>query len=75
MNDAMAVKEGDCFIDVGEDGEYLVGGEVFFFLHELEQVPIQARFHDQVNILFVMEKPVQLDDVGMVEVHLDFNLS
>ena len=72
MNDAMAMKKRNGFIDVGKNGKDFIGGEGFLFLHEFEEVAIKARFHDKVDILFVMEEPIQLYNVGMVQVHLNF---
>lgn len=74
MYNSVAMKERDCFIDVGKDGEDFVRGEVLPFFHEFEQVTIKTGFHNKINILFIMEKTVQLYDVGMVQVHLNFDL-
>ena len=74
MYDSVAVKEGDCFGDVGQDGEDLIRGEVFLFFHEFEKVAIKARLHNKINILFVVEKTVQFYNVGMIQIHLNLDL-
>ena len=75
MDDSMAVKERDSFINIWQDGENLIFLEVLSFLHKFEELPIQAIFHDQVNALLIVEKPVELHDVGVIKIELDLDLS
>lgn len=49
--------------------------EPSFPLELMEQMSIQARFQQQIEIVVLAEHSVHLDHVGMVEVELDNNLS
>jgi hypothetical protein len=38
------------------------------------ELPRRAQLKQQIDIVFVVEKAVELDDVGVVQVHLDLQL-
>ena len=71
----MAVKERNGFVDIRKNLEDLVLLEVFLFLHEFEELAVETRLHDQVDVVVIVEETVQFDDVRVVQVHLDLYLS
>ena len=54
-------------------GQILI--EFSFFPQKPVQLPTGAQFHHQVNVPFIAEESVKLDDVGMVEEFLDLDFS
>lgn len=38
-------------------------------------MPIQRAFHKNVAVKKIIKEPIELDDIGMINVHLDFQFS
>ena len=46
-----------------------------FFLHEIKQLTITAKFHQQINIVWIREISVEFDQIRMIQEHLNLDLS
>ncbi len=46
-----------------------------FFFHQIIQLSITAEFHEEINVVTVREITVKFDKIGMIHVHLYFDLS
>ena len=57
------------------DGGNFALGHGFSLLELVVKLPAGADLQNDVNIALVVEVAVHFDDVGVVEVHLDFELS
>ena len=75
VDDPVAVDVRNRFVDVVEDHQNLVLGELFALFYQFEQVVARAVLHDEVDVVLVVEEAVELDDVGVAEVELDFYLA
>ena len=75
MNDAMTMDVANSLKDVAEDRYDLRLLQLLGLLDHLEQVAAGTVFHNEVDVLLIVEETVQLDDVWVVEVHLDLYLA
>ena len=75
MDDPMAMKKRNCIKYIRNYLNDLSFIKNFGFPHDLEQCPRNATLHDQVNVALVVEKSVELDNMGMIQVHLYLYLS
>lgn len=70
VNNIMFVHVAEAFKDLsGENGNWVLV-KLGSFLHQIIQLAITAKFHQQVNIIIVTEISVEFDKIRMVQKHL-----
>jgi len=75
MNDPIAMQLIDSRANLLHESSCLLLRQRLAPLELLEQLPTHSYFQDDVDMLLVFEEAVHLDDVGVVQKLLDFDLS
>lgn len=71
VDDPLAVDVIQSFADLLENCRPLRITETLLLLEHSKKVPVHAQLLEQVNALGVVEEPVEVDDVVVLQVELD----
>lgn len=75
MEDLVLVHAVDGFQQIlGDEGSGLLG-EVLVLRDDVVELPIAAQLQQGVEVRFVVEEPIHIDDVGVIQKCLDLELA
>lgn len=75
MDDILTVQVVDAKTGLEKVYEGVTFRELTFFSKQVKQRASTRILHDEIHVVVVFEVVVQLDDVGIVQFSLDFDLS
>lgn len=75
MDNAVAMEKRNSLKDIPQNLHDLVLLELFFLSHEVEKVVSRAILHNEIDIVNILKQSIKFNDVGVIEVHLNFHLS
>ena len=75
VNDSIAVQIWDSLKNIAKYNQNRLLRELLVVLDKLEEMIARAVLHDEINVVFVIEQAIELNNVGVVEEKLYLDLS
>lgn len=75
MNDITVMHELNCVADLTDHSSDFLFRKTALFFERRVYIASTARLQDQIKVILVAEKGIKLNNVGMIKIALNFDLS